>query len=141
MKKITIAVVAVMALMLWANTQPAFADEKMKLKKSNASKAVKETSVLKAEAGNQGSLLGAKVESVASSESSELMLISVMVPVDPAQADQIEIFSSSGKPLAKDRIAQVLKDYENDNVGIKFYFPKKKNWEFKIRFHDDSDQK
>jgi len=50
----------------------------------------------------------------------------VHIPYDPDKIDRIQVVTESGKLLKRDRIAEVLKDYENDNIGMKFYLPKKK---------------
>ena len=111
-----------------------------KLTSKRTGKSYQETSLLKAEAGDKGDRLGASVDSVSETDG-ELILISVIVPRTPELGQNIELVGAKGKKLEQSRIAQVINDYENNNVGIKFYSPKRKSWAFKVRFYDDSNEK
>jgi hypothetical protein len=99
---------------------------------------IAETTYLKAKEGYTGNQLGAEVKEVSIDEGAETRLIEVHIPFDPEKVDRIQIVTESGKILKKDRVAEVLKDYENDNIGIKFYLPKQKNWVFKVKLIDDT---
>lgn len=94
---------------------------------------------LQAKEGYVGNQLGAMVKEVEVDPASETRLIEVYIPYNPEQLDSIQIVTESGKVLKQDKISQVIKDYENDNVGVKFYLPKQKNWVFIIKLIADSD--
>ncbi len=100
---------------------------------------IAETAYLRAKEGYIGSQLGAEVKEVSVEEEAEIRFIEVQIPFDPDKVDRIQIVTESGRLLKRDRIAEVIKDYENDNIGIKFYLPKQKNWVFKIKLIDDND--
>ena len=100
---------------------------------------INETTSLKAVEGYIGDQLGAEVKEVIIDRKNGGRVIEVHIPVDPEKADEIQVITESGNVLKKDKIEQVIKDYENNNVGVKFYLPKQKNWVFKIRLIDNSD--
>lgn len=64
--------------------------------------------------------------------------IDIHIPFDPDKVDRIQIVTESGRVLKNNRIAEVIKDYENDSISIKFYLPKQKKWVFKVRLIDDA---
>ena len=107
--------------------------------KQNLLPTISETATLRAKEGYIDGQLGAEVKEVTIDQENEGRLVEVHIPVDPEKVDEIEVVPESGQPLKGDRIEQVIKDYENDNVGIKFYLPKQKNWVFKIKLTDQND--
>ena len=128
-----------LCLAVWVSIlSVALAGEKKVRQTDTTAEKSKETATLMAKKGEVEKLLGATVQEVILEDNGNFALVSVQVPFDPENLDKIEILGAQGKPLAGDKISQVLKDYENDNVGIKFRLKKRKNWEFKIRFYDDS---
>ena len=106
--------------------------------KDTASKTIAETTFLRAKEGYTGDQLGAEVKKVSVDQEAEVRLVEVHIPYDPDRVDNIQIITESGKPLNRDSIAEVLNDYENDNIGIKFYLPRQKNWVFKVKLVDDT---
>ena len=98
-----------------------------------------ETGLLKAKPGYVGDVLGAKIESISIDEAHDMQIIEINVPIEPEDVDRVKVISKSGKTIKQDKSAEILKDYENNNVGIKLYLPKKKNWQFKLHFVDESD--
>ena len=95
-----------------------------------------ESGFLEARPGYTGNVLGAEVEKV-TIEAQQSQIIEINLPIDPDEVDRIQVLSVSGKPIPQDKTAQIVRDYENDNVGIKLYLPKKKDWVFKLKLIDE----
>ncbi len=98
-----------------------------------------ETGLLQARPDYTGDILGARVERITVDETSHIQIIEISVPIDPDRVDQINVISDSGELIRQDRTAQILHDYENNNVGIKIYVPEQKNWVFKLKLIDQAD--
>jgi len=96
-----------------------------------------ETGELRATAGHKGSKLGAEV--VSSETIGEDQLIEVSIPIDPDDVDQVYITSPSGEPFELSREAQIIQNYETNDVGIKFQVPKSKNLNFQLQLIDTRD--
>ena len=101
------------------------------------STSVIETGFLEARPGYTGNVLGAEVEKVTIDEAQQSQIIEINLPIDPDEVDRVQVISVSGKPIPQDKTAQIIRDYENDNVGIKLYLPKKKDWVFKLKLVDE----
>jgi len=127
----------IMLLLLFA-VGSAMAEEAAVEENQTLTPTIAETTFLKAKEGYIGDQLGAEVKDVVVVPDSKMRLVEVYIPYDPARVDSIQIVTESGNTLKQDRIYQVIKDYENDNLGIKFYLPKQKNWAFKIKLIDES---
>jgi len=69
----------------------------------------------------------------------ESQKIEINIPIDPGQVDQIRVISSSGKKIKQEKAAEVMRDYENNNVGITIFLSKQKNLGFKLRLIDQPD--
>lgn len=95
-----------------------------------------DTGYLETTPGYTGSVLGAEIIGVSDSTAEELQIIEVSIPVDPDQVDEVRIISPSGSTLKQERQAEILRDYENNNVGIKLYLPKQQKWGFKLKLID-----
>ncbi len=95
-----------------------------------------DTGYLEATPGYTGSVLGAEVIGVSDLSAEELQIIEVSIPVDPDQVDEVRIISPSGSTLKQQRQAEILRDYENNNVGIKLYLPQQQKWGFKLKLID-----
>lgn len=93
-----------------------------------------DTDYLEATRGYKGEVLDAKIIDIESSGDSQA--IEINVPIDPDQVDQVVVISPSGKKLQQQKDAEVIRDYENNNVGITIFLPKQKNWSFKLRLVD-----
>ena len=96
-----------------------------------------ESGFLEARPGYTGNVLGAEVEKVTIDEAQQSQIIEINLPIDPDEVDRIQVLSVSGKPIPQDKTAQIVRDYENDNVGIKLYLPMKKDWVFKLKLIDE----
>ena len=96
-----------------------------------------ETDYLEATPGYTGSILNAEV--IGTEIRGESRVIEINVPIDPDLADQVRVISPSGQRLQQDIEAEVTRDYENNNVGIKIFIPKKNKVNFKIRLLDYPD--
>jgi len=95
---------------------------------------VVDTGELKAEPGHKDDATGAEVvktESLGDSQS-----IEVSVPIEPNQVDQVRILSSDGDPVNMTREAQIIHNYETNNVGIKFDVPNSDNLRFQLQLID-----
>lgn len=94
-----------------------------------------ETGYLEATPGYVGDLLGAEVTDTNTS-GKQIDVIDITIPVDPDQVDEIRVISANGKVVKQNKPAEVIPDYRNNNVGIRLFLPKQKNWEFKLRLVD-----
>lgn len=99
-----------------------------------------ETGYLEAKPGYTGDVIGAEVENITINEERNLQIIDINVPIylDEDDIDRVKVFSKSGKPIPQNKEAEIFNDYENNNVGIKLYLPKK-NVGFKLKLIDESD--
>jgi len=95
-----------------------------------------DTGYLESTPGYTGSVLGTKIIGVSDLSAEELQIIEVSIPVDPDQVDEVQIISPSGSTLKQQRQAEILRDYENNNVGIKLYLPRQQKWGFKLKLID-----
>jgi len=104
-------------------------------------KASLETGYLETKPGFTGNVLGAEIKNISIGDKQETQIIDVILPIDPDDfdIDRVKILSKSGKPIYQDKSALIFEDYENDNVGIKLYLPKKKNLMFKLKLIDESE--
>ncbi|MFT5396803.1 MAG: hypothetical protein ACI85N_002009 [Gammaproteobacteria bacterium] len=66
-----------------------------------------------------------------------MQFIEINASKDPKDVDRVKVISKSSKFITQDKSAEILKDYENNNVGIKLYLPKIKNWQ--LKFIDELD--
>lgn len=98
---------------------------------------VLETDVLTARPGYTGKILGAEVLASEPDPLGQEQIIEINVPVDPDKVDRIEVISPSGETIKQRRTAEILRNYENDNVGITLYLSKEKNWSFKLKLIDN----
>ena len=99
-----------------------------------------DTGYLETTPGYTGDVLGAKIIGVSEISEEELLMIEVSVPVDPDQVDEVRIISPSGKSLKQEKQAEILRDYENNNVGIKLFLPNQQKWDFKLKLIDMPDE-
>ena len=102
-----------------------------------------DTGELKATAGHQGDQLGARV--ISSREVGDEQHIEIEVPIDPESVDQVQVYSTesgtgSGSVVLT-REAQIIQNYESNNVGISVRIPKSDNLGFRLKLidHPDSD--
>ena len=93
--------------------------------------------VLKLESGYTGNVLGAQVLDVTATEDHDVQLVEVQIDIEPEKVDRVQVISTAGVPIKTDRKAQILRDYEQNNVGIKLYLPRQKGWQFKLRLIDE----
>jgi len=96
-----------------------------------------DTDYLEATPGYRGEVLDAEI--IDSEIRGESQKIEINIPIDPGQVDQIRVISSSGKKIKQEKAAEVMRDYENNNVGITIFLSKQKNLGFKLRLIDQPD--
>lgn len=97
-----------------------------------------ETGQLEATPGFQGTILGAEI--IDAEVSADQQMIEINLPIDPDQVDQVRVLSPSGEYLKQSRQAEILRDYENNNVGVKIFLPRQKNLGFRLRLIDNSNE-
>ena len=97
-----------------------------------------DTGYLESTPGYTGSVLGAEIIGVSNIIGEELLMIEVSVPVDPEQVDEVRVISPSGNTIKQEKEAEILRDYENNNVGIKLFLPKQQKWGFTLRLIDSA---
>lgn len=98
-----------------------------------------ETGYLDANPGFVGDVLGAEVITIFEDKEQSLQIIEINVPTNPDNVDHVRVISETGKTIPQDRTAEILRDYENNNVGIKLYLPKQKNWSFKLKLMENQE--
>jgi len=98
-----------------------------------------DTGYLQATPGFKGDVIGAEVESVKTSPDGQFDTIEVSVPVDPQQVDQVQVITGSGKIVKQPTAVEVIRDYENNKVEIRFLLSKQKNFGFKLKLIDLAD--
>lgn len=64
-------------------------------------------------------------------------MIEINLPIDPDQVDQVRVVSPTGESLEQYREPEILRDYENNNVGVKIFLPRQKNLGFRLRLIDN----
>lgn len=92
---------------------------------------------LRFERGSRGEKLGAEV--VNSETEGDLQSIELRIPLPPKEVDQVEVMSPSGEPVRMTREAQIIHNYETNDVGIKFQIPKSENMGFRLKLIDHPD--
>jgi len=100
---------------------------------------VLETDTLIARPGYTGKVIGASVTRSSPGPDGDLQVIHVNVPVDPDRVDRVQVVSESGETLKQKRVAEIIRNYETDNVGITIYLSKDKDWRFKLRLIDNAE--
>ena len=95
-----------------------------------------DTGYLQATPGFKGDVIGAKVESVDTSPDGQFDTIAISVPLDPQQVDQVQVISGSGKIIKQPSAVEVVRDYENNKVEIRFLLSKQNNFGFKLKLID-----
>jgi hypothetical protein len=95
-----------------------------------------ESGQLEAIPGFRGAVLGAEV--IDAEVSGDQQIIQINLPIDPDRVDQVRVVSPSGEKLKQSREAEILRDYENDNVGLKIFLPRQKTLGFRLKLIDDS---
>ncbi|MCP4333750.1 MAG: hypothetical protein GY785_13925 [Gammaproteobacteria bacterium] len=93
-----------------------------------------DTGQLEATPGHRGDELGTEV--IRYEEYDEHQSIELIVPIAPGQVDQVQVVTPSGEMIPQSRQAQIVHDYETNNVGIKIHVPKTDNLEFRLKLID-----
>lgn len=96
-----------------------------------------ESDELRFERGARGEKLGAEV--LQSETEGDLQSIELRIPLPPEEVDQIEVMSPSGEPVRMSREAEIIRNYETGDVGIKLQIPKSKNMGFRLKLIDHPD--
>jgi hypothetical protein len=96
-----------------------------------------DTGELEATPGHRGDELGAEV--IHYEEHDEYQSIHLNIPIEPDEVDQVEVMTPSGETIPQSREAQIVHDYETNNVGIKIHVPKTDNMGFRLKLIDHAD--
>ena len=98
-----------------------------------------DTSDLQGTAGYKGEKVGAEV--VSTEVDGDQQSYEIIVPMDPDQVDDVEVVTPGGDPVPLSREAQIIHNYETNNVGIRFEAPKNQKFDFRLKLidHEDSD--
>ena len=94
-----------------------------------------ESGYLEPTPGYRGNLLGAEV--VDTEINADRQMIEINLPIDPDQVDQVRVVSPAGERLEQYREPEILRNYENNNVGVKIFLPQQKNLGFRLRLIDN----
>lgn len=96
-----------------------------------------DTDELEARTGQKGNRVGAEV--VNTETLGDLQSIEVRVPVPPDEVDSVRILLPGDDPSGMTREAQIIHNYETNDVGIKFQVPKSDKLRFQLRLIDHPD--
>lgn len=88
--------------------------------------------------GHQGDRLGARV--VGAEDDGDDQVLQIELPVDPTTVDRVEVIAPGSGSEVLSREAQILQNYENDNVGITVRVPKSDNMGFRLKLIDHPDE-
>ena len=69
----------------------------------------------------------------------DMQSIEINVPIQPDLVDQIQVLTESGEPIPLSRDAQIIYNYETNNVGITVQVPKSENLGLRFRLIDHAD--
>ena len=97
-----------------------------------------ETGYLADQQGFIGDQIGATVDSVVIDELTQIKTISISVPVDPNTVDKLEVVDRNNRPITHLGEPKIIRDYENNNVGVKLYVSPKRNFEFKLKLSSEN---
>ena len=98
----------------------------------------RETGHLDPTPGYEGDQLGAEV--ISSDDFGEMRSVEINVPIQPDLVDQVQVLTSEGEPMPLSREAQIIHNYETNNVGISIKVPKSDNLGFRLRLIDHPDK-
>ena len=96
-----------------------------------------DTGLLEPTVGYKGDQLGAEV--INSEVSGDMQSIEINVPIQPDLVDQVQVITESGEPIPLSREAQIINNYETNNVGITVQVPKSENLGLRFRLIDHAD--
>ncbi len=96
-----------------------------------------DTGQLEPTVGHQGDQLGAEI--ISADDSGEMYSVEINVPIQPDLVDQVQVLTSEGEPMPLSREAQIVHDYETNNVGISVQVPKSEGLRFRLKLIDNAD--
>ena len=96
-----------------------------------------DTSDLQGTPGYKGDKVGAEV--VSTEVDGDEQSYEVIVPVHPDKVDDVEVVSPTGEPVPLSRDAQIIHNYETNDVGIRFEAPKNEKFDFRLKLIDHED--
>jgi len=97
-----------------------------------------DTGQLEATAGNKGDKLGAEV--IRSELDGDERVVEIRVPINPDLVDQVQVMTLDGSTVNQSREAQIIHNYETNNVGIWIRVPTKEKTGFRLKLIDQSDE-
>ena len=65
--------------------------------------------------------------------------VEIIVPIQPDLVDQIQVLTESGEPIPLSRDAQIIHNYETNNVGIIIRVPTDEKMGIRFRLIDHAD--
>jgi hypothetical protein len=92
---------------------------------------------LEATPGHRDDELGAEV--IRYEQYDEYQTIELNVPIEPDEVDQVQVMTPSGETIPQSREAQIVHDYETNNVGIKLHLPNTENTGFRLKLIDHAE--
>jgi hypothetical protein len=96
-----------------------------------------DTGQLEPTVGYKEDQLGAEV--VNTEVLGDMQSIEINVPIQPDLVDQIQVLTESGEPIPLSRDAQIIYNYETNNVGITVQVPTSENLGIRFRLIDHAD--
>jgi hypothetical protein len=96
-----------------------------------------DTGQLEPTVGYKGDQLGAEV--VSTEVLGDTQTIEINVPIQPDLVDQVQVLSESGEEIPLSRDAQIIHNYETNNVGIIIRVPTEEKVGIRFRLIDHAD--
>ena len=96
-----------------------------------------DTGQLEATPGHREDTLGTEI--IRYEKYDEYQTIELNVPIEPDEVDQVEVMTPSGEVIPQSRQAQIVHDYETNNVGIKLHLPNTENTGFRLKLIDHAE--
>lgn len=100
---------------------------------------VAETGYLELEQGFVGDKLGAEIERISVDETEQFQIIDIRIPLEnPESVNQVRVIGPSGKTIPQIKPAKISRNHEDNNVGVKLFLSRNKNWVFKVKLVENS---
>lgn len=96
-----------------------------------------DTGLLESTAGTRGDKIGAEV--ISSEVTDDEQVIEIRVPIDPDLVDRVYVTTPDGQAVNQSREAQIIHNYETNNVGIWLRVPTKEKTGFRLKLIDEPD--
>jgi hypothetical protein len=96
-----------------------------------------ETGALQSKRGSKGDKIGAEI--VGTEKLGDLQSIEIKVPMKAEEVDEVQVLDESGQEYRLTRDAEIIRNTQTGDVGIKIEVPNSNNLNFRLRLIDHPD--